>query len=115
MCISTSHYKGVYATAIVQCAAACKWLQSGSGLVDAFLTGLVDACVNLPRYAPTLVKSSYSELQRTPGDVRPFTKATPRKINQRGKKRARSRIPTDTPEKNALRSGSLECEKNHEP
>ena len=28
-------HKGIYGTAIVQCAAACKWLQSGSGLVDA--------------------------------------------------------------------------------
>ena len=45
MYISTIHTKGIYGTAIVQCAAACKWLQSGSGLVDA---GLVDACVSLP-------------------------------------------------------------------
>ena len=60
MYISISHTKGIYATGIVQCAAACKSLQSGSGLVDAFLTGLVDACVNLPRDAPTLGKSSCS-------------------------------------------------------
>ena len=66
MYISTSHTKGIYGTAIVQCAAACKWLQSGSGLVDA---GLVDACVIQPRDAPTLVKSSCRELQGTPGDV----------------------------------------------
>ena len=64
MYISTSHTKGIYGTAIVQCAAACKWLQSGSGQVDA---GLVDACVNQPRDAPTLVKSSCRELQGTPG------------------------------------------------
>ena len=51
MYISTIHTKGIYGTAIVQCAAACKWLQSGSGLVDA---GLVDACVNQPRDEPTL-------------------------------------------------------------
>ena len=54
MYMSTSYNKGIYATTSVQCAAACKWLQPGSGLVDAFLTGLVDACVNLPRGAPTL-------------------------------------------------------------
>ena len=108
---TTSHTKGIYATSIVQCAAACKWLcknyASGSGLVDAFLAGLVDACVNLPRdAAPTLGKSSCRELQRTPGDVRPFTKATPRKINHCGKKRARSRILTDTPVKNGLEAGA---------
>ena len=39
---------------------------------------------------------------RTPEDVRPFTKAPPRKTNQRGKKRGRSMILTDTPVKNAL-------------
>ena len=66
MYISTIHTKGIYGTAIVQCAAACKWLQSGSGQVDA---GLVDACVNQPRDEPTLVKSSCRELQGTPGDV----------------------------------------------
>ena len=66
MYISTSHTKGIYGTPIVQCAAACKWLQSGSGLVDA---GLVDACVNQPRDEPILVKSSCRELQGTPGDV----------------------------------------------
>ena len=81
MYIRTSHTKGIYDTAIVQCAAAWKWLQYGSGLVDAFLTGMVDACVNLSRDAPTLGESSCRELQRTPGDVRPFTKATPRKTN----------------------------------
>ena len=97
MYISTSHTKGIYVTAIVQCAAACKWLQSESGLVDAFLTGLVDACVNVPIDAPTLGKSSCRELQRTPGDVNPFTKATPRKTNERGKKRGRSMFLTDDP------------------
>ena len=61
MYIRTSHTKGIYGTAIVQCAAVCKWLQSGSGLVD--------ACVNQPRDEPTLVKSSCRELQGTPGDV----------------------------------------------
>ena len=66
MYIRTSHTIGIYGTAIVQCAAACKWLQSGSGLVDA---GLVDACVNQPRDEPTLVKSSCRELQGTRGDV----------------------------------------------
>ena len=80
----------------MQCAAACKWLQYGSGLVDAFLTGMVDACVNLSRDAPTLGESSCRELQGTPGDVRPFTKATPRKTNQRGTKRGRSMILTET-------------------
>ena len=54
MYISTSYNKGISATTIVQCAATCKWLQPGSGQVDAFLTGLVDACVNQPRDAPTL-------------------------------------------------------------
>ena len=66
MYINTSHTKGIYGRAIVQCAAACKWLQSGSGLVDA---GLVDAFVNQPRYAPTLVNSSCRELQGKSGDV----------------------------------------------
>ena len=42
--ISTSYNKGISATTTVQCAATCKWLQPGSGQVDAFLTGLVDAC-----------------------------------------------------------------------
>ena len=50
---------------LCRCAAACKWLQPGSGQVDAFLTGLVDACVNLPRDAPTLGESSCRELPRT--------------------------------------------------
>ena len=81
MYMSTSHNKGIYAKTIVKCAAACKWLQPGSGggggLVDPFLTGLVDACVNLPRDAPTLGESSCRELPRTPEDVCPFTKATP--------------------------------------
>ena len=86
----------------MQCAAACKWLQPGSGLVDAFLTALVDAWVNQPRDAPTLVESSCHELPRTPGDVRSFTKTTPRKTNQRGKKRSRSMILTDTPVNNDL-------------
>ena len=71
MLISTSHTKGIFATAIVQCAAACKCLQSGTGLVDAFLTGLVDAWG----------KSSCRELQCTPGDVHPFTKARAKQIN----------------------------------
>ena len=75
--MSTMYNKGIYATTIVQCAAACKWLQPGSGLVDTFLTGLVDACVNMPRDTPTLGESSCRELQRTPEDVHPFTKATP--------------------------------------
>ena len=67
MYISTSYNKGISATTIiiVQCAAACKLLQPGSGQVDAFLTGLVDACVNLPRDAPTLGESSCRELPRT--------------------------------------------------
>ena len=54
MYISTNHNKGIYATTIVQCAAACKWLPPGSGQVDAFLTGLVDAFVNLPRVCALL-------------------------------------------------------------
>ena len=65
MYINTSHTKGIFGTAIVQCDAACKWLQSGSGLVDA---GPVDGCVNQPRDAPTIVKSSCRELQGTAGD-----------------------------------------------
>ena len=109
MYISTSHTKGIYCTAIVQCAAACKWLQSGSGQVDAFLTGLVDASVNRPRDAPTLVLpnrhvANYSAHREE--NVRPFTKATPRKTNERGKKRGRSMILTDTPVKNALEAGA---------
>ena len=83
-------------------ATACKWLQSGSGLVDAFLTGLLDACENLPRDAPTIGKSSCRELPPSPIDVRQFTKAKLRKTNQRGKKRGRSMILTDTPVKNDL-------------
>ena len=43
MYISTSYNKGISATTIVQCAAACKWLQPGSGQVDAFLMGLVES------------------------------------------------------------------------
>ena len=43
MYMSTGYNKGIYGTTSVQCAAACKWLQPGSGLVDAFLTALVDA------------------------------------------------------------------------
>ena len=58
MYIITSYNKGISARTTVQYAADCKWLQPGSGQVDAFLTGLVDACVNLPRDAPTLGKSS---------------------------------------------------------
>ena len=87
MYISTSNNKGISATTIVQCAAVWKWLQPGSGLVDAFLTGQVDACVNLPRDAPALGESSCRELPRTPGDVRPFSKASKRKTPQPGKKR----------------------------
>ena len=102
MNISTSYNTGKSATTIVHCAAACKWLQPGSGQVDAFLTGLVDSCVNLPRDAPTLGESSCRELPTTAKYVSPFTKATPRKTNPRGKKRSRSMILTDTPVSNAL-------------
>ena len=56
--------------------------------VVSFLTGLVDACVNLPRDAPILGESSCGELPRTPEDAHAFTKATTRKTNQRGKKEA---------------------------
>ena len=52
--------------------------------------------------APTLGESPCRKQPRTPEDVRPFTKAPPRKTNQRGKKRGRSMILTDTPVKNAL-------------
>ena len=58
MYIITSYNKGISARTTVQYAADCKWLQPGSGQVDAFLTGLVDACLNLPRDAATLGKSS---------------------------------------------------------
>ena len=54
------------------------------------------------RDAPTLGESPCRKQPRTPEDVRPFTKALPRKTNQRGKKRGRSMILTDTPVKNAL-------------
>ena len=54
------------------------------------------------RDAPTLGESPCRKQPRTPEDVRPFTKAPPRKTNQRGKKRGRSMILTDTPLKNAL-------------
>ncbi len=54
------------------------------------------------RDAPTLGESPCRKQPRTPEDVRPFTKAPPRKTNQRGKKRGRSMILTDTPVKNAL-------------
>ena len=44
-----------------------RFTQMANGLlVDAVL---VDECVNQPRDAPTLVKSSCRELQGTPGDV----------------------------------------------
>ena len=69
MYISTRYNKGISSPTIVQCTVACKWLQPGSGQVDAFLTGLVDACVNLPRDAPNLGESSCRELPRTPGSV----------------------------------------------
>ena len=54
------------------------------------------------RDAPTLGESPCRKQPRTPEDVRPFTKAPPRKTNQRGKKRGRSMILTYTPVKNAL-------------
>ena len=54
------------------------------------------------RDAPTLGESPCRKQPRTPEDVRPFTKAPPRKTKQRGKKRGRSMILTDTPVKNAL-------------
>ena len=54
------------------------------------------------RDAPTLGESPCRKQPRTPEDVRPFTKAPPRKTNQRDKKRGRSMILTDTPVKNAL-------------
>ena len=44
------------------------------------------------RDAPTLGESPCRKQPRTPEDVRPFTKAPPRKTNQRGKKRGRSMI-----------------------
>ena len=53
------------------------------------------------RDPPTLGESPCRKQPRTPEDVRPFTKAPPRKTNQRGKKRGRSMILTDTPVKNA--------------
>ena len=95
MHISTSYNKGISSTAIVQCAAACKWLQPGSGLVDAFLTGRQPA--QRRAYNWRIVMS-----RTTAHTVSPFTKATPRKINQRGKKRSRSMILTDTPVNNDL-------------
>ena len=95
----------------MQCTAACKWLQPGSGLIDAFLTGLVDACVNLPRGAPILGESSCRELPRTPEDVRPITKSTPRKTNQRGKPPGRSMILTDTGVKTALEAEAAKMDK----
>ena len=90
---------------IVQCAAACKLLQPRSGLVDAFL----------PRDAPTLDEPSCRELPRTPEDVCPFAKATPRKTNQRGKNRGRSMTLTDTPVKTALEAEAAKMNKptNH--
>ena len=54
------------------------------------------------RGAATLGESPCRKQPRTPEDVRPFTKAPPRKTSQRGKKRGRSMILTDTPVKNAL-------------
>ena len=54
------------------------------------------------RDAPALGELPCRKQPRTPEDVRPFTKAPPRKTNQRGKKRGRSMILTDTPVKNAL-------------
>ena len=66
---------------------------------------------HLPRDAPTLGESSCCELPRPPEDVRPFTKATPRKTNQRGKKRGRSTILTDTPVKTALEAEAAKMNK----
>ena len=107
----TMYNKGIYATTIVQCAAACKWLQPGSGLVDPFLTGLVDACVNLPRDTPTLGESSCRELQHTPEDVRPFTKATPAQNKSTCQIQGRSMILTDTPVKTALEAEAAKISK----
>ena len=111
MYMSTSYNKGIYATIIVQCAAACKWLQPGSGLFDAFLTGQVDACVNLPRYAPTLGEYSCRELPRTPEDVRPFTKATPAQNKSTWQKPRPFKILTHTPLKTALEAETAKIHK----
>ena len=43
--------------------------------------------------------------------MRPFTKATPRKTNQRGKKRSRSMILTDTPVINAIEAETGEVKR----
>jgi len=55
--------------------------------------------LNTPRHNPGIVKSIVS-----PEDIRPFPKAPERKINvtQRGRKKGRTRILTDTPEKNEV-------------
>ena len=44
MYIITSYNKGISARTTVQYAADCKWLQPGSGQVDAFLTGHASTC-----------------------------------------------------------------------
>ena len=64
------------------------------------------------RDAPTLGESPCRKQPRTPEDVRPFTKAPPRKTNQRGKKRGRSIILTDTPVKNALEAEAAKRKTN---
>jgi len=55
--------------------------------------------LNTPRHNPGIVKSIVS-----PEDIRPYPKAPERKMNvtQRGRKKGRTRILTDTPEKNVV-------------
>ena len=77
------------------------------------MTGLVDACVNLPRDVPILGESSCRELPTAATDVSPFTKATPRKTNQHGKKRSRSMILPDTPVNNDLEAEAAKVERTN--
>ena len=54
LCRSTSDNKGIHVTTSVQCATSCKSRPPSSGLVGEFSTGLVGACVNLPRVCALL-------------------------------------------------------------
>lgn len=50
--------------------------------------------------------------QITPESVRPFLKADPRKATRRGRKPGKSRILTDTPEKNEIKNESIRKAEN---
>lgn len=55
-------------------------------------------------HSPQFMPSNSQTLTLSPADVRPFPKAEPRKlvINKKGRKKAKTRILTDTPEKEEI-------------